>query len=85
MQTFPIKLDAQPLEAFLVMPHRSRQQLHPSSEGLISAPNVAAGVYRLFLRTECGCFESPVYVPCPPPAFSSDHPDNERHKQECCP
>lgn len=49
-------------------------------------PTPCKGVWRLTLNTDCGCFETKVWVDCPPPALLAMHePTNDGpFIQACC-
>lgn len=86
MQSFPIKLDQEVEEAYLIRPNRSRHSLDPQPDGTLPEPSgLESGVYRLFVETDCGCFSSLIHVKCDPPAFPSESPDLEQEPvEECC-
>ena len=51
-----------------------------------NVPFPKRGVWKLSVQTDCGCYEAPVYVDCPPPAFQSVHTGtpNQGPSIECC-
>lgn len=51
-----------------------------------NVPFPKRGVWTLSVQTDCGCYEAPVYVDCPPPAFAGVHNPtaSQGPSTECC-
>ena len=51
-----------------------------------NVPYPKRGVWKLSVQTDCGCYEAPVYVDCPPPALAGVHTatSNQGPSIECC-
>jgi hypothetical protein len=50
-----------------------------------NVPFPKRGVWMLTVQTDCGCYEAPVYIDCPPPAFAGVHEGTlTEASTECC-
>ena len=51
-----------------------------------NVPFPKRGVWKLSVQTDCGCYEAPVYIDCPPPAFAGVHTATAAQGPsiECC-
>ena len=51
-----------------------------------NVPFPKRGIWRLNIQTPCGCYEAPVYVDCPAPAFVATHTPTlvNGPSTECC-
>lgn len=51
-----------------------------------TVPYPKRGVWTLSVQTDCGCYEAPVYIDCPPPAFAGVHRPtaSQGPSTECC-
>lgn len=51
-----------------------------------TVPYPKRGVWTLSVQTDCGCYEAPVYIDCPPPAFAGVHRPTAAQgpSTECC-
>lgn len=50
------------------------------------ADDTVGGVWKLMLKTDCGCFEAPVNIPCQPPRAEGEYTPTTDHTPmpECC-
>lgn len=86
MIRLPLQLETAPESATIQAEGRGTYELDITGNTIQPPDDPVPGVYRLTVKTECGCYEALVSVPCPSPAIHQDGNDHERPAiTECCP